>query len=253
MSRVLKLMLIVLASVLLVVGGLLWALPEIVRRVALARIPKLTGRAADHRGHRPQSLHRTARHQELSAGRSPGPRTPRGGRAARRPAVAGGAAPVPRSPRRDRADRAVGPRRAHGARRVQLLRPPRDDEGASAEPRPEPLDGDGGAPQHRARSRAGRRPSRVAGGRVAGGGPRGRGEGPHDAGRGGARPADGPGPDQRGPPRRPRRAVAARSVAARGPGVPRGVRDAPPESVRLRSPRHAVPPGGRTVCPRPHR
>ena len=46
MSRVLKLTLIVLASVLLVVGGLLWALPEIVRRVALARIPKLTGRVA---------------------------------------------------------------------------------------------------------------------------------------------------------------------------------------------------------------
>ena len=46
MSRVLKLTLIVLASVLLVAAGLLWALPEIVRRVALARIPKLTGRAA---------------------------------------------------------------------------------------------------------------------------------------------------------------------------------------------------------------
>ncbi len=45
MSRFGRLTLIVVASVLLLAGGLLWALPEIVRRVALDRIPRLTGRA----------------------------------------------------------------------------------------------------------------------------------------------------------------------------------------------------------------
>jgi Domain of Unknown Function (DUF748) len=45
MSRFGKLILIAVASVLLLVGGLLWALPEIIRRVALDRIPRLTGRA----------------------------------------------------------------------------------------------------------------------------------------------------------------------------------------------------------------
>jgi uncharacterized protein involved in outer membrane biogenesis len=45
MTRVRKLTLIVVGSVLLLAGAILWALPEIVRRVALDRIPKVTGRA----------------------------------------------------------------------------------------------------------------------------------------------------------------------------------------------------------------
>jgi hypothetical protein len=44
-SRFRKLTLVIAASVLLLAGGLLWALPEIVRRVALDRIPRVTGRA----------------------------------------------------------------------------------------------------------------------------------------------------------------------------------------------------------------
>jgi uncharacterized protein involved in outer membrane biogenesis len=46
MSRRLKLSLAVLAVLFVVVGAFLWALPEVVRRVALVQIPKLTGRAA---------------------------------------------------------------------------------------------------------------------------------------------------------------------------------------------------------------
>jgi hypothetical protein len=45
MTRFRKLILVIVAAVLLVAGGLLWALPEIIRRVALDRIPKVTGRA----------------------------------------------------------------------------------------------------------------------------------------------------------------------------------------------------------------
>jgi hypothetical protein len=46
MSRVSKLALIVVASLLVLGGAFLWALPEIVRRVALHQIPKHTGRPA---------------------------------------------------------------------------------------------------------------------------------------------------------------------------------------------------------------
>ena len=46
MSRALKLGLVVVAVVLVLGGAFLWALPEIVRRVALDQIPKRTGRAA---------------------------------------------------------------------------------------------------------------------------------------------------------------------------------------------------------------
>ncbi|HEX2501386.1 MAG TPA: DUF748 domain-containing protein [Methylomirabilota bacterium] len=46
MSRFRKVALIVAAGLVLLAGGLLWALPEIVRRVALEQIPKRTGRAA---------------------------------------------------------------------------------------------------------------------------------------------------------------------------------------------------------------
>jgi hypothetical protein len=45
MSRALRLCLIVAAGLALLAGGFLWALPEIVRRVALDQIPKRTGRA----------------------------------------------------------------------------------------------------------------------------------------------------------------------------------------------------------------
>jgi hypothetical protein len=45
MSRVRRLSLIALASILVLVAGLLWALPEILRRVALDQIPRRTGRA----------------------------------------------------------------------------------------------------------------------------------------------------------------------------------------------------------------
>lgn len=45
MSRFRKLTLIVVAGLVLLAGGFLWALPEIVRRVALDQIPKRTGRA----------------------------------------------------------------------------------------------------------------------------------------------------------------------------------------------------------------
>ncbi len=46
MSRFLKVSLIALATLVVLGGGLLWALPEIVRRVALDQIPKRTGRVA---------------------------------------------------------------------------------------------------------------------------------------------------------------------------------------------------------------
>jgi hypothetical protein len=46
MSRGLRLVLILCACGVVLVAGLLWALPEIVRRVALDQIPKRTGRAA---------------------------------------------------------------------------------------------------------------------------------------------------------------------------------------------------------------
>jgi uncharacterized protein involved in outer membrane biogenesis len=46
MSRSWKIALIVLIGLVLLAGGLLWALPEILRRVALDRIPRLTGRTA---------------------------------------------------------------------------------------------------------------------------------------------------------------------------------------------------------------
>ena len=52
MSRALKLTLIVVASLLVVGGAFLWALPEIVRRVALHQIPKQTGRAVASNGAR---------------------------------------------------------------------------------------------------------------------------------------------------------------------------------------------------------
>ena len=45
MSRFLKVSLIALATLVVLAAGLLWALPEIVRRVALDQIPKRTGRA----------------------------------------------------------------------------------------------------------------------------------------------------------------------------------------------------------------
>jgi len=45
MSRVRRVSLIALASILILAAGLLWALPEIVRRVALDQIPRRTGRA----------------------------------------------------------------------------------------------------------------------------------------------------------------------------------------------------------------
>ena len=45
MSRRFKVSLIVLAGLVVLTAGLLWALPEIVRRVALDQIPKRTGRA----------------------------------------------------------------------------------------------------------------------------------------------------------------------------------------------------------------
>jgi len=46
LGRPLKLGLIVVACLVVLGGGFLWALPEIIRRVAIDQIPKRTGRAA---------------------------------------------------------------------------------------------------------------------------------------------------------------------------------------------------------------
>ena len=217
--------------------------------------PQAHGPRRDHRGHRSEPVHRPAGDQALPAGGSPGSRALRGVRAVRRPPVTDGAPALPRPHPGDRPDRAVAPDRAHGPRRVQLLGSLRGDEGtgAGAEPCRESLDGDGGAPRDRARPRAGRRPSRLAGVRVGRAAARRRREGSHDAGRRGARPADRPGAGQRDPRHRRRRPVAARAASIRRPGVRRGVRDAAPESVRLHPHGDPVSPDRREVQPGAHR
>ena len=126
---------------LMVIAGL-WALPELVRRVAVDQAGQGHRAPGHHRGRRPQPLHRLGGGEGVPSGRAGGPRAFRAVRAPGGeglPACAGAPRrpPPPRGPHRPH--RAGDP---HGRERVQLLRHPRP-------PAEERGQGDEGEPIHR--------------------------------------------------------------------------------------------------------
>ena len=200
----------------------LWALPEVVRRVALRSDPQGDGPVHQHRRRRPQPLHRFLRPEERACRRAPGAGGVPGARAHRGPAVAAVARCARRAfpPAGDRSTGGAG--RARRTGRVQLLRP--SGPHPTARSRGEAL----AVERHHRPARAPQRPggsrldrAGVARGRLVDGRPRRRPQRRHHPRRPAPGPRRPPGPAWRGDPARRVAGLQARSGRCGPEGDPR--------------------------------
>ena len=247
MSRARRFALLVLASLVLLAGALVWALPEILRRIAVDRISRQTRRAVTIEDIDLNLFTGRLADQGLSAGRA----ATAGSRSWRPSASTSGSGSGTSCARTSASGRS-----RWWPPRCAIIRQGSGDFNFSdllggakepAEPPPTPSRWTVSVERARlVRGRAARRgPGGHAAGRVAG-----RGTSISTRGSLTTRTGDMPGragrqrADQRGAPRPPRRAGAARSRSDCGPPVARRVRDASPDAYIYIAARHPLLPAG---------